>query len=223
MTTKAKTIWILGAGRFGQIAIQRLHRKHPSAMLTVVDRHIQIPSADAAQGIDWINADAITFLAENLQPEKGRGPDWIIPAVPLHVAFEWICRRLESRFTVEKVDLPDTITKHLPNIIEGGPGTLYTSVADFICPDDCPEPAQICTHTGQPRPCTLYRELENFQQPGWKIVVVRSRQLLPGVGGYRPEALFQALQKVESASTPILLATACRCHAVVDAFQLHHT
>jgi hypothetical protein len=221
MTTKIKTIWILGAGRFGQIAIERLHRKHPSAMLTVVDRHIQIPSAHAAQGINSINADAITFLAENLQAGKGGVPDWIVPAVPLHVAFKWICHRLESRFSVEKIDLPDSVTKHLPNIIEGGPGTLYTSVADFICPDDCPEPAQICTHTGQPRSCTLYRELENLEQPGWKIVVVRSRQLLPGVGGYRPEALFRALQKVESASTPILLATACRCHAVVDAFQLH--
>lgn len=217
------TVWILGAGRFGQIAVERLHQKFPAARLTVVDRQTKRPPGLAAEDIAFIESDAVAYLVAHLRPEEGRGPDWIVPALPLHVAFEWIRRRLEDRFRFEKIMPPEAAANRLPNVLSGSTGTVYTSIADFICPDDCPEPAQLCTHTGRPRPCTLYRKLQNLALPGWTVVMVRSRQLLPGVGGYRPDDLFQALTEVKAAATPILLATACRCHAVVDTFQLHRS
>lgn len=218
-----KNIWILGAGRFGRIAIERLRRQDPSASLTVVDRQIEsIPDLDT-DGVRLIAADAIDYLSEHLLAENATGPSWIIPAVPLHVAYEWMVRRLAGRFRIEKVAIPQAAKRCLPNLTAGEPGTVYASIADFICPADCPEPATLCTHTGRPRPCNLYRELEGLEPRGWTTVVVRSCQLLPGVGGYRPRDLFQALNTVSFSGTPILLATACKCHAVVDSFQLLRT
>ena len=82
------------------------------------------------------------------------------------------------------------------------------SMADFICPDHCPEPKDICTHTGKPRPFNLYKKLESIKYDHFRSVVVRSRQLSPGVGGYSPGALFHALDVIKSSTTPILLSTA---------------
>jgi hypothetical protein len=50
--------------------------------------------------------------------------------------------------------------------------------------------------------------------------VIRSRQLAPGVGGYPPAALRQAEAASLAAPRSVLLATACKCHAVIDAFRI---
>ena len=71
-----------------------------------------------------------------------------------------------------------------------------------------------------PRPVDLFQLLRSLEYRHFKPVVIRSRQLLPGVGGYRPKALFGALAAVESADGPVMLSTACRCHGVLDAFRL---
>jgi hypothetical protein len=47
-------------------------------------------------------------------------------------------------------------------------------------------------------------------------LVVRSRQLAPGVGGYRPEDLFSMYERVQKGASPFLISTACRCHGVVS-------
>jgi len=216
-----KNVLILGAGRFGRIAVERLSRKFPSASITVVDREIENHGERGKRNIQQIASDAIEYLAENLRDEqKGRAPDWIVPAVPLHVAFEWVKLRLLNSYRIEKLVVPQFVTRRFPHVMAGGTGRIYTSVADFICPDDCPEPEKLCTYTGRPRPQTLHQDLEALRQPGWSSVVVRSCQLLPGVGGYRPKDLLQALQAVSSSRAAVLLATACKCHAVIDAFQL---
>jgi hypothetical protein len=47
--------------------------------------------------------------------------------------------------------------------------------------------------------------------------VIRSWQLAPGVGGYRVAQLRASLERIERQPTKYLIATSCRCHAVIDA------
>jgi hypothetical protein len=94
------------------------------------------------------------------------------------------------------------------------------SIADFECPENCPEPAGKCTHTGKPRPYRVYEKLAGIEYGGCRSIVVQSHQLSPGVGGFKPKALFQALEAVAVAERPVLLSTACTCHGVMHAFEV---
>jgi hypothetical protein len=101
----------------------------------------------------------------------------------------------------------------------GKTGDLYTSLASFLCPEDCPEPAQFCTITKQRRAEPLYRTLEDLRGP-FESRVIRSQQLAPGVGGYRPAALLTLLENIKKRTGPrrtILISTSCRCHGVTSA------
>jgi hypothetical protein len=109
----------------------------------------------------------------------------------------------------------------MPHALRGNAGQAYVSHADFICPDNCPEPEKICTHTGKPRPLDLFRLLGNVDFDDVLPIVIRSHQLLPGVGGIYPADLLDALDIVRKNShRPLMIATACRCHGVVDFMRL---
>ncbi|MFW6011335.1 MAG: hypothetical protein ACOC8Q_02385, partial [Desulfosalsimonas sp.] len=58
---------------------------------------------------------------------------------------------------------------------------------------------------------------EKIKIPGFEMLVLRSRQLAPGVGGYRPDQLFALHEKLTETSGNYLIATSCRCHGVVTA------
>ena len=209
--------WILGAGRFGRLAVERITRHIPCATLTVVDRD---PSAGAAAGIRTITRDGIEWLYTMLAPNAG--VDWIVPAIPVHVAAAWLKCKLAAEYRVIPARIPDASTIPMPNAHLGEDGRLYVSHADFICPDNCPEPEKVCTHTGKPRPKDLYRILEDMDFEAFLPVVLHSHQLYPGVGGIRPADLMDALNacRQHSSHRPLMIATACRCHGVVDFIRL---
>jgi len=213
-----KKIWILGAGKFGRIAARALHRKNEDADITVIEKNEnalrQLPKVKHS----IICADAVDFLTENLKTKDE--PDWIIPVIPTHVAFEWIKARLQAEYRLEKLTVPERLERALPNSCRGNNGRLYISYADFRCPDNCPQPQNRCTHTGEARPTDLYKVLEALNSADFNSVVVRSWQLSPGVGGCKPLDLFQALDSVRASRKPVLLSTACGCHGVVDAFTI---
>lgn len=56
-----------------------------------------------------------------------------------------------------------------------------------------------------------------------KILVIRSFQLAAGVGGLRPRDLLSVLDQARTSTTPILLATARRCHAVINTFSISNS
>ncbi len=210
--------WIIGAGRFGRMALGRLHRRRPADRFRVVDIAAGALEAVDTPGAQTVCADGVDFLDARLDgPERA---DWIVPCLPLHLAFAWIRRRLGDTYRPAVTPVPGELRRALPHPFEGPDGALYLSYADFTCPDDCPEPADHCTVTGRPRPGTLYKDIAALRVGGVRPVVVRSRQLLPGVGGYRPGDLFAALAQVRSAPGTVALATACRCHGVMHVFRL---
>ena len=207
-----KVLWIIGIGTFGLLAADRLEKVYPHHNLVLVDtvkKHLI-----RAKGLNRSlkNTDGVSYLLSNLHP--GKGPDWIIPALPVHLLAEWTIARLKPE-GFERIRIPGEAMKCLPNLIEGKNGDVYVSHADFICPDDCPEPGNVCYVTGQKRKRNMFDLLNEIKLPGFHPIVVRSHQLAPGVGGYRPEKLFQVLQQISETKTAILLITACRCHGVI--------
>jgi hypothetical protein len=211
------TYWIIGGGKFGLKAVEDLSQAHPAADFILVEKETEICQKLSELGFEVACMDGIDYLALHLKRQAY--PDWIVPAIPIHVAFEWIKIQLSKKYDLQPVLLPQKIVKTLPNPIKLEDGQLFTSNADFICPQDCPEPDDICMFTGKPRPRILHDFLSKIEFDDFQTVVIRSQQLSPGVGGYRPLDLFYALDKIESNSKPVILSTACRCHGVMNAFQ----
>lgn len=213
-----KNVWVLGAGKFGLKAVERIKRMYPEVNITVIDQKRENPeSAALAHGVVYIRGDGIDFLDEALV-EIGT-PDWIIPAIPVHVACEWIKRRLSLTRVVRNMNLPERLADLLPNTLQGKHGELYSSMADFFCPEDCIEPHGFCTITKEKRAYRLYDKLSSIQLNPYKTVVVKSRQICAGVGGYQPADLISTLEDIRQYDAPILLSTSCKCHAVVSSFQ----
>ena len=209
-------IWILGAGRFGRQAGVTLSRKYPQSHITLIDHNHDACRGARLQGFSTLHRDGVHHLASRLADEN---VEWIIPAIPVHVAFRWIQHRLQDQYRVIKMAVPDDLVSRLPNPMTGPNHTVYTSIADFLCPPDCLQPKWGCSVTGQPRPCSVLDRLRNYGGRDFRVVVVRSISLGPGVGGYRPRDLFDALSMIMQSRLPVILSTACCCHGVVDAFR----
>ncbi|MFZ7125501.1 MAG: potassium transporter [Desulfobacterales bacterium] len=210
--------WIIGGGRVGHIAVDRLLKRHGPEAFLVVDRE-RAPLLNFMETKVHVKCmDGIQFLAYRLAPAAP--PRWIIPALPEHLAFEWIRLKLAATASVEMLPVPEWAVLGMPHPMKGKGGAVYASIADFRCPDDCPEPKNLCTHTGRPRPLVLHEHLAGLRKEGWRVVVIRSVQLAPGVGGFRPRALFDALARASEGPGRMLLATACKCHGVIHAYRV---
>lgn len=211
-----KRIWIIGGGRFGRLAADRLSRRRTPPELVIVDPDESRLAGLDAPGRTLAVADGVAFLVERLA--RRPAPDWVVPALPLHLAAEWLLARLGPG-KLRRRAIPAELEAALPHPFRGESGDLYVSVADFICPDDCPEPADRCTATGRPREENLFDRLAALRRPERPVHVVRSHQLAPGVGGIRPARLAELLETVAGTPGPQAVGTACRCHGVVTALE----
>jgi len=184
-----------------------------------VDRDAKRLKTLGNMGAKRIAEDGVRFLAKHfshLAPST-----FIIPAVPVHLAFEWLRAYKNQQGTIEQLPVPKAFALRLPHTWDGSEGSLLASYADFRCPEDCPEPANRCTVTGKKRGIPLYRLLAEVETRGFGVHVIRSRQLAPGVGGYRVKDLRELLGKVlEGRKRKWLVATACKCHGVITALQV---
>jgi hypothetical protein len=209
-------IWIIGVGHFGFIAFQRLSK-------TVKDRHFVLvdPVADHLLRCKGPIAthevsDGLEFCEKHFK--KGRQPDWIIPALPIHLAAEWLLLHLGPT-RLRRIPIPADLDALVPNPIRGPEGNLYLSHADFRCPAECDEPRDSCTVTRKMRKQDMFELLGNLDIEPFQALNIRSHQLGPGIGGYRPEQLFELKESVEQVMGPILLSTACRCHGVITGLE----
>jgi hypothetical protein len=218
-STKGRaTFLIIGAGKFGAKAAERLHSKRPGARLTIVDQNMEALSRLSHLQVEQVCHEGGSLLKVFLDTEPL--PEWIIPAVPIHLAFEWVRLKMSEHGCLEVFPVPAEIEAVLPNPVRGTDGQLFISYADFVCPDNCVEPFDRCTFTGKPRKGLLYKKLEGISYRDFTSVVIRSHQLAPGVGGYRPEALKESLGKIVESKGPVLYSTACLCHGVIHAFTI---
>lgn len=211
------TFWIIGGGRFGLRAAETL-RRQGAAEIVAVDPNRQRCRELADRGFRTECADGIGFLTANLtRPARHL---WIVAAAPIHVAFLWLRARLSEAARVETVPVPEEVARRLPNTVAGGAGEIFASNADFICPADCAEAGRLCAATGRVRPRAMHAFIRRLPAANVKILVVRSFQLAAGVGGLRPADLFATLAVARTSKGTLLLATACKCHAVISAFKM---
>jgi hypothetical protein len=209
-------VWIIGMGRFGSMAFQRLSA-------SVQNRHFILVDPVEANLLKFKGptttleiSDGVAFLNTHLR--NSRKPDWIIPALPVHLAAEWILVYLGTK-RLRRIPPPSHIEMMIPNAIIGTEGNIYASHADFRCPDDCDEPRGICSVTRKKRKKDMFDLMRNLDIEPYKALNIRSHQLGPGIGGYRPEQLTALVETVKQARGPILLSTACRCHGVITALE----
>jgi hypothetical protein len=190
------------------------------SMLYVVDRDRSHLARIHDRLVEPIVCDGIRFLAlyfPSLSPSN-----IIIPAVPVHLAFEWLITYLSDEFLVKRISVPEHTRSSLPYTWHTGDGSLLVSYADFRCPDDCPEPAGYCTVTGEKRDKPLYQLLGELQVMDFNVHVIRSRQLAPGLGGYRVDNLLEMVTKIESHRVEKwMIGTACKCHGTLSAMEVH--
>lgn len=210
-------IWILGAGRFGFIAAQRLSRRLPQSDFLVIElREDRLAKIHRDLGLPIHVEDSLSFICK-----KPVADDiWIVPAIPVHVAFQWMLHELNKIGKASSLPVPEAVDPQVPNPYRMPNGTLYASFATFICPDSCNEPDDICTYTKQPRPGNLFEHLARIRLPDFNVAVIRSWQLAPGVGGY-PAGYLREIFTQQVARQPgnHLIATSCRCHGVIDALH----
>jgi hypothetical protein len=207
-----KKIWIIGLGQFGLHAVRYLSKKNKGIQFVLVDAVEANLMQAAGPNRSLERADGVVFLERNLHTDQE--PDWIIPALPIHLAAEWcLVKQKPARFG--RVPLPAEIKPILPNPMEAYNGDIYLSHADFRCPGDCAEPRDICTVTQKPRKRNMFEVLTDVKMPAFQSLVIRSHQLGPNIGGYRPVMLFELLERIKQAGNNLLVSTACRCHGVV--------
>lgn len=214
-----ESFWILGAGRFGSLAVQRILAQKEVSRLVVVDRDVHVSEKLREKPIEKVEQDAIDFLVHY----PGLGSEWIVPAIPVHVAFAWLCRQLTKKGTVTPLAAPSVLDQQIPNPMRGKGGVLYTSFATFRCPDDCDEPEEMCSVTRESRETNLYDRIQQIEVRDYKTLVVRSHQLAPGVGGYQLSVLWRLLEETRSTKKDIIVSTACRCHGVINALRWEPT
>jgi hypothetical protein len=205
---------ILGAGKFGGLALERLARQDAAASLLVVDRDPAALAlrAGGVRGCNFVQAEAIAFLVQHLG--AGSGWDWIIPMVPVHVAYQWLMAGPLAGGNWEPMAVPEALAGLTPEARRGPRGELFLSRARFRCPDDCAEP-EVCPVTGEPRDPALHQELASLPLAGYELRVIPSQQLAPGVGGYPPRRLLDLARDLAALRGRVLIATACRCHGVI--------
>lgn len=208
---------IIGCGRFGSRAANQLFQKDPHSKIIVVDRDKKALQKISRLPIETTISDGVLTLSQFLS--GGRKVNYIVPAVPFHLGFELILSQSKP-LGGKRGRVPSLLG--LPNPIKGKTGDLYTSLADFLCSEDCPEPARYCMATGERRQEPLYQILQGLEG-SFESRVIRSHQLGPGIGGFQPKALLNLLEEIKKkmhSSRTILISTASRCHGVTSALSL---
>lgn len=213
----SEAILIIGAGTFGSRAARiLLQDSGPEVFIIDVDGS-RLARLEGFAGRKFLD-DGAEFLIKNHKLLNPRNR--IVPAIPRHLAFEWLKAFLDRESQINQIPVPEPIESLLPNTWPGSEGSLLVSYADFVCPNDCSEPDS-CTVTGERRELPLYELLRRLNVREFNVHVIRSRQLAPGLGGYRFADLKGIVRRIRrSETTKWIIGTACRCHGILTALEI---
>lgn len=140
--------------------------------------------------------------------------DWVIPALPIHLAWKWLDLNLKTTHRPDAVSPPREFGSGLPYSEFLGKG-LFVSYASFVCPENCPSPVRHCFKTKEKRGVPLWKFITDRRCQYGTLGVIESRQLGPGVGGFPFKELRRIRTEALMGHPPFFVATACRCHGVI--------
>lgn len=204
-------VLVVGGGHFGQKAVVALGPR----VLAVVEPQ---PSPELRSlGAPIWPLEGLAGLRQALA--SPRPPVWVAPCLPRHLFADWLRAELAPR-DPRTLALDPAGLEDLPQVIAGAQGQLYLSLTDTLCPDNCPEPARICPKTGQPRGTPLHQRLAGLERPSFANAVLVSRQMAPGLGAVAVEEMLAWRERLARQGGRWLVATACRCHGVLEALEL---
>ena len=206
-------IVIIGGGRAGLRAARRFAPRvravlEPRPLPELLDLGVPVIRQEGARG----GYDLLASQGEHIR--------WVIPAAPIHFLARWLVLGWgEERCQAEPV--PQEAVPLAPLVIKGEAGQVYMSLTSQRCPDDCPEPPGYCPLDGSSRQPPLYQRLAGISLPDWQVGVLRSRQMAPGLGGLLHKEMKALRDRVSAQGGAWLLATACRCHGVLEALRMN--
>lgn len=200
---------VAGYGKFGRLALDRLIRAFPQTSVLVVEERTDRSPDQLPSQVSFFRGDAVTFL---LRSPLLHDDDVVIPTVPFHLTAAYLLSSVPNSQTVV---FPSELV-HVPNPYALDQWNLFCSHADFVCPDDCPGEAR-CAVTGKIRE-PLFAIIAGLETPGFAKLVLESKQVLPGVGGYALGELKRIVQAVRPGKH--IVATACQCHGVMTALAV---
>lgn len=208
---------ILGCGAFGQRAVVKIRATSPFSEIIAVDQDPEklgkisslVNHVYQGNALDYLEC----FSKDNLSC-------WIVPAAPVHLAYEWLFLTLAKSRRVQKIPVPSDLDLKLLFQQRSQKGSLFLSYANFLCPTDCSEPEGYCSQSGEPRPIPLYQLLEQVEYEGFSSLILKSVQIAPGVGGFQYKKLIELKEKLNKGKGKYLIGTSCRCHAVLDGLYL---
>ncbi len=147
-------VFIIGFGKFGKLALAKGIHLWKKARIWIVDSKpepfIQLEPVPFS-GIRVL-ADGPQFLTR-FQDWIG-DEDWIIPALPIHLAWKWLALNIKPSKDLRALVPPQSLGLGLPFHQVSDQG-LYLSYADFMCPDNCPAPKHHCFKTHKKRAVPL--------------------------------------------------------------------
>jgi len=205
-------IFIIGFGKVGKTALPQVIRLWGKSRVWIIDHNPEaLNQKETLSGIRVL-ADGPQFLTQ--YQEWIGNQDWIIPALPIHLAWKWLEFNMRHQ-RPKSVSPGSSLGSGLPYSQALGDGLLL-SYADFICPDHCPAPLDHCFKTKERRSVPLWKHLAIGTGSHRRLEVIESRQMAPGMGGYPFSELRRVLNQAHEAGPPFFVATACRCHGVIN-------
>jgi hypothetical protein len=209
-------IFIIGFGKFGKLALSQMRRLGRESRIWIIDRDPDVLASERPLAGIRVLADGPRFLAEYQQWIGDE--DWIIPALPIHLAWKWLDLNLKTVRSHKNIAPPLHLGDGLPFSRLSGEG-LLVSYATFLCPENCPAPLRICFKTKEKRSAPLWKILAERDGLKGSLTVIESRQMAPGVGGYPFKELRRLPAQSQNSRSPFYLATACRCHGIINGLK----
>jgi len=210
-------VLVIGGGKFGFLAIKKLFQK----IKVVVD---PIPSSELLKlcqklGVHLWREDGQRVVQAILN--NAVVPRWILPCLPVHLLVEWLRLDLEVKNLKLVISpVPQEAILKLPLVVFELCKVWYLSLADSICLFNCQEPTKYCLKTGKLRGRDLYLRLADINIPNFCTAVLRSHQLLPGIGALKVKEMFILRDRLIYYGGNWLIATSCRCHGVLQAVKI---
>ena len=167
---------------------------------------------------DHMNSEGNYFihggLPEALELIEKLKPEYVFPTAPIHLAADLARIKFKLKPWNEGIN---AILPKLPEVVilQEGRGKIVVSFnRDHSCIDKCAMPT-VCPSSGIRKPCTMI-ELMRFASPDAFILI--SYSMAPGIGALKGAELAEFFNWTKKRKK-FIVATACDCHGVFDAFQ----